>query len=67
MILCMSILLNVNIFVILRYFSQYCVVDLIKSIKMWQCLVSFNAFFFFFFFSFGTMGNKQFSKVALAI
>ncbi len=49
------IVLNVNIFVILRYFSQYCVVDLIKSIKMWQCLVSFNAFFFF---SFGTMGNK---------
>ncbi len=41
------IVLNVNIFVILRYFSQYCVVDLIKSIKMWQCLVSFNAFFFF--------------------
>ncbi len=27
------IVLNVNIFVILRYFSQYCVVDLIKSIK----------------------------------
>ncbi len=26
------IVLNVNIFVILRYFSQYCVVDLIKSI-----------------------------------
>ncbi len=41
------IVLNVNIFVILRYFSQYCVVDLIKSIKMWQCLVSFNEFFFF--------------------
>ncbi len=40
------IVLNVNIFVILRYFSRYCVVDLIKSIKMWQCLVSFNAFFF---------------------
>ncbi len=42
------IVLNVNIFVILRYFSQYCVVDLIKSIKMWQCLVSFNDFFFLF-------------------
>ncbi len=42
------IVLNVNIFVILRYFSQYCVVDLIKSIKMWQCLVSFNDFFFSF-------------------
>ncbi len=49
------IVLNVNIFVILRYFSQYCVVDFIKIIQMWQCLVSFNAFFFF---SFGTMGNK---------
>ncbi len=40
------IVLNVNIFVILRYFSQYSVVDLIKSIK--KCLVSFNAFFFHF-------------------
>ncbi len=39
-----DIVLNVNLFVILRYFSQYCVVDLIKSIKMWQCL-SFNVFF----------------------
>ncbi len=43
------IMLNVNIFVILRYFSQYCVVDLIKSIKMWQCLVSCNGMCFLFF------------------
>ncbi len=43
------IMLNVNIFVILRYFSQYCVVDLIKIIKMWQCLVSFNGMCFLFF------------------
>ncbi len=48
----------------LRYFHNI-IVHFIKSVKMWQCLVYHHLITFSF--SFGTTGNKQFSKAALAL